>query len=107
MSRLRYDLNFFDSNSSRKNCYQELIPFFLHVTFDKAAYADMINTTIDQKGISLSEKELLNLNRGGRMWEEGTLNLNTVMMQFPIRPLPSISFNSQLRRAYRRNHIQE
>lgn len=37
----------------------------------KAAYADMINTTIDQKGISLSDKELTDLNRGGRMWEEG------------------------------------
>lgn len=32
----------------------------------------MINTTIDQKGISLSDDELLGLNRGGRMWEEGT-----------------------------------
>ena len=35
----------------------------------------MINTTIDQKGISLSDDELLGLNRGGRMWEEGTLKL--------------------------------
>lgn len=39
----------------------------------KAAYADMINTTIDQKGISLSDQELTDLNRGGRMWEEGDL----------------------------------
>ena len=36
----------------------------------------MINTTIDQKGILLSENELLDLNRGGRMWEEGTRDIN-------------------------------
>ena len=55
--------------------FSEIITTVFHFSvLEKAAYADMINTTIDQKGISLSEKELLNLNRGGRMWEEGSLS---------------------------------
>eukprot|EP00596_Hydrurales_sp_CCMP1899_P001474 CAMPEP_0119051098 /NCGR_PEP_ID=MMETSP1177-20130426/72830_1 /TAXON_ID=2985 /ORGANISM="Ochromonas sp, Strain CCMP1899" /LENGTH=120 /DNA_ID=CAMNT_0007030189 /DNA_START=195 /DNA_END=556 /DNA_ORIENTATION=+ len=39
----------------------------------EAAYADMINTTMDQKGLDLSEQELKALNKGGRMWEKGAL----------------------------------
>ena len=41
----------------------------------------MINTTIDQKGISLSETELLDLNRGGQMWEKGEV----AICQFPLQ----------------------
>ena len=38
-----------------------------------AAYADLINTSIDQQGISsLSESEISSLNRGGKMWEAGS-----------------------------------
>lgn len=38
-----------------------------------AAYADLINTSIDQRGIdALSEDELKNLERGGQMWEKGS-----------------------------------
>jgi hypothetical protein len=29
---------------------------------------------MDQKGIALSEKELKELNKGGRMWEKGKLS---------------------------------
>jgi len=36
-----------------------------------AAYADLINTSMDQRGInSLSEEDLKNLNKGGKMWEK-------------------------------------
>jgi hypothetical protein len=39
----------------------------------EAAFADMINTSMDQRGIeSLSEGELENLSRGGQMWEKGS-----------------------------------
>jgi hypothetical protein len=38
----------------------------------EAAYADLINTSIDQRGIDLSENELKDLNRGGKMWEKGS-----------------------------------
>ena len=36
-----------------------------------AAYADLINTSIDQRGIELSQKDLKELNKGGKMWEKG------------------------------------
>lgn len=85
MSKQRYKHESHDSDSTRKLVTIFLISILLRFVFDKAAYADMINTTIDQKGISLSEKELLNLNRGGRMWEEGLQNLNNVLMSFRIR----------------------
>lgn len=85
MSKQRYKIESHDSDSTRKLVTIFLISILLRFVFDKAAYADMINTTIDQKGISLSEKELLNLNRGGRMWEEGLQNLNNVLMSFRIR----------------------
>eukprot|EP00597_Dinobryon_sp_UTEXLB2267_P006830 CAMPEP_0170096892 /NCGR_PEP_ID=MMETSP0019_2-20121128/28874_1 /TAXON_ID=98059 /ORGANISM="Dinobryon sp., Strain UTEXLB2267" /LENGTH=98 /DNA_ID=CAMNT_0010319005 /DNA_START=584 /DNA_END=880 /DNA_ORIENTATION=+ len=36
-----------------------------------AAYADLINTSMDQRGIeSLSKEELLALSKGGYMWEK-------------------------------------
>lgn len=35
-----------------------------------AAYADLINTTMEQRGISLSEEDKMNLERGGTMWEQ-------------------------------------
>lgn len=38
-----------------------------------AAYADLINTSIDQRGIDeLSEDELKRLEKGGKMWEKGS-----------------------------------
>ena len=37
----------------------------------EAAYADLINTTVDQRGLSLTEDELKDLNKGGKMWEKG------------------------------------
>ena len=38
-----------------------------------AAYADLINTSMDQRGIdNLSEEELELLEQGGRMWEDGS-----------------------------------
>ncbi len=41
-----------------------------------AAYADLINTSLDQRGIELSseevQRELQALARGGKMWEEGS-----------------------------------
>ena len=40
----------------------------------------MINTTIDQKGISLSEDELVDLNRGGQMWEKGAITLHNYLI---------------------------
>jgi hypothetical protein len=94
MSKQRYKHECHHSDSSRKLVTIFLISILLRFVFDKAAYADMINTTIDQKGISLSEKELLNLNRGGRMWEEGLLNLNNVLMSFRIRHYLVIFLNS-------------
>lgn len=37
-----------------------------------AAYADLINTSMDQRGIEeLSKEELESLQRGGKMWEKG------------------------------------
>eukprot|EP00607_Mallomonas_marina_P007244 CAMPEP_0182418028 /NCGR_PEP_ID=MMETSP1167-20130531/2484_1 /TAXON_ID=2988 /ORGANISM="Mallomonas Sp, Strain CCMP3275" /LENGTH=125 /DNA_ID=CAMNT_0024591981 /DNA_START=211 /DNA_END=588 /DNA_ORIENTATION=- len=40
----------------------------------EAAYADLINTSMDQRGISeLSVDELKELSRGGRMWEKGAV----------------------------------
>ncbi|CAM9741290.1 unnamed protein product, partial [Heterosigma akashiwo] len=36
-----------------------------------AAYADLINTCIDQQGISLSSDEVDGLAKGGTMWEDG------------------------------------
>jgi hypothetical protein len=95
MSKLRYKHESHDSDSTRKVVTIFLISVLLRFVFDKAAYADMINTTIDQKGISLSEKELLNLNRGGRMWEEGLQNLNYVLMSFRIRHYLVFFLNSQ------------
>ena len=96
MSKQRYKHESHDSDSTRKLVTIFLISILLRFVFDKAAYADMINTTIDQKGISLSEKELLNLNRGGRMWEEGLLNSNNVLMSFRIRHYLVFFLNSQL-----------
>ena len=38
-----------------------------------AAYADLINTSMDQRGIEeLTEDDLELLNKGGYMWEEGS-----------------------------------
>lgn len=38
-----------------------------------AAYADLINTSMDQRGIrSLSEDDLAALEQGGKMWEKGS-----------------------------------
>ena len=57
------------------------ILFLLHTSSVlQAAYADMINTTIDQKGISLSEGELIDLNRGGQMWEKGAIPLHNYLI---------------------------
>ena len=40
-----------------------------------AAYADLINTSIDQRQISeLSEDDLKQLERGGKMWEKGSIS---------------------------------
>ena len=36
-----------------------------------AAYADLINTSVDQRGIELSKNDLKELNKGGKMWEKG------------------------------------
>ena len=45
----------------------------------------MINTTIDQKGISLSEDELIDLNRGGQMWEKGATSLYNYSIKSKIQ----------------------
>ena len=38
-----------------------------------AAYADLINTSMDQRGIdSLSAEEIKALDKGGKMWEKGS-----------------------------------
>ena len=38
----------------------------------EAAYADLINTSVAQRGLSLSDSEKNELAKGGRMWEEGS-----------------------------------
>jgi hypothetical protein len=38
----------------------------------EAAYADLINTSMDQRGIDLSQEEIDMLSRGGTMWESGS-----------------------------------
>jgi hypothetical protein len=59
----------------------------------------MINTTIDQKGISLSDKELTDLNRGGRMWEEGDLffSCTIYIIHFPCSDIIRNSLNIRCR----------
>lgn len=37
-----------------------------------AAYADLINTSVDQRNISLTDEDLELLERGGKMWESGS-----------------------------------
>ena len=36
-----------------------------------AAYADLINTSLDQRNQTLTAAQLKDLERGGKMWEEG------------------------------------
>jgi len=36
-----------------------------------AAYADLINTSIDQRNITLTAEQIKDLERGGSMWESG------------------------------------
>lgn len=38
-----------------------------------AAYADLINTSIDQRNITLSDEQLRALEKGGSMWESGAI----------------------------------
>ena len=38
----------------------------------EAAFADLINTSADQRGVKLTSKEVNDLSRGGRMWESGS-----------------------------------
>ena len=64
--RLRYPL--------RISAKQLVSPGAQLLTADEqsdAAYADLINTSMDQRGIEeLSEEELDLLNKGGSMWEQ-------------------------------------
>jgi len=39
-----------------------------------AAYADLINTSMDQRGLESDDLDLAKLERGGKMWESGALN---------------------------------
>lgn len=36
-----------------------------------AAFADLINTSMDQRGEALSDEDLERLSKGGKMWEDG------------------------------------
>eukprot|EP01038_Epipyxis_sp_PR26KG_P017207 gene17207-23708_t len=59
--------------SARKNQQEGLSPGAGLPTAEEqaeAAYADLINTTIDQRGLGdLSSEELAKLNKAGKMWE--------------------------------------
>lgn len=61
---------------ARKSQESGLSPGAQMMTADEqsdAAYADLINTSMDQRGIDeLSEEELELLDRGGQMWESGS-----------------------------------
>ena len=39
-----------------------------------AAYADLINTSIDQRKLDISSEEIKNLEKGGTMWEKSSRN---------------------------------
>ena len=43
----------------------------------EAAYADLIKTSVSQRGISLSDSDKSELAKGGRMWEEGSTSKNS------------------------------
>ena len=43
----------------------------------EAAYADLINTSVSQRGLSLSDSDKNKLAKGGRMWEEGSTSKNS------------------------------
>jgi len=38
-----------------------------------AAYADLINTSLDQRNVTLTAEQLFELERGGMMWEDGAV----------------------------------
>jgi len=63
-------------SNARENAKQGLSPGAGLATADEqsdAAYADLINTSMDQKGIDqLEQNELEALDKGGRMWEKGS-----------------------------------
>lgn len=42
-----------------------------------AAYADLINTSMDQRGLELSEDDIKALTKGGKMWESGSTTERT------------------------------
>mmetsp|Transcript_29238 Transcript_29238/g.49070 ORF Transcript_29238/g.49070 Transcript_29238/m.49070 type:complete len:164 (-) Transcript_29238:1284-1775(-) len=62
--------------NARKSYQSGLSPGAGLATADEqaeAAYADLINTSMDQRGIeNLTDEELELLSRGGKMWEEGS-----------------------------------
>jgi hypothetical protein len=47
-----------------------------------AAYADLINTSVDQRGLDLSDDDLKELNKGGKMWEKGATTAESKMGLF-------------------------
>jgi hypothetical protein len=61
--------------NARKNTVSNSSPGAGLATADEqsdAAYADLINTSMDQRGLEeLSDEELELLENGGRMWEKG------------------------------------
>jgi len=63
-------------SNARENAAKGLSPGAGLATADEqsdAAYADLINTSMDQKGIDqLEQNELEALDKGGRMWEKGS-----------------------------------
>ena len=60
-------------NNARNSTIQGLSPGADLLTADEqsdAAYADLINTSMDQRGIKeLTDKDLIALELGGKMWE--------------------------------------
>ena len=63
-------------SNARENAKKGLSPGAGLATADEqsdAAYADLINTSMDQRGIDqLEQNELEALDKGGRMWEKGS-----------------------------------
>lgn len=60
--------------------HDRLLPLRLpHCDAADAAYADLINTSIDQRGIDLSDDDLKELNKGGKMWEKGATTSESKM----------------------------
>jgi hypothetical protein len=62
--------------AARKNEKQNTSPGAGLDAFEAAdaAYADLINTSMDQRGLESDDLDMTELERGGKMWESGALN---------------------------------